>query len=138
MDRDAELNKYWLNISRAVNTGDFAAYKASYHEDAVYISELTKTSIPIREAFKDWQQSFNDTKEAKIKVNLQFKFSQRLGDEKTAFETGVFLYTSVDRSGLETVKFLRFEAVLVKRKRWQMLLEHQKLDSNKIEWDLLT
>mgnify|MGYP006450542887 CR=1 FL=1 len=137
MDREAQLNKFWLNVSCTVREGDFVSYKKNYHEDAVYISETTQSSVAISAAFTQWQQSFDDTKKERVKVDVQFKFTQRIGTEKTAFEKGIFLYTSTDKAGLKTIKFMGFEAVLVKRKQWQILLEHQKSESNESEWNLL-
>ena len=72
-----------------------------------------------------------------MKVDVQFKFTQRMGNENTAFEKGIFLYTSTDKAGLKTIKIMEFDAVLVKRKQWQILLEHQKSESNESEWNLL-
>ena len=110
MPREMELNSFWLNISRDVREGDFTAYTRNYHEDAVYISDTSQTSIPISVAFSHWRQSFTDTKKAKIKIDLQFKFIQRTGDEKTAFETGFFRYVLIDEAGLKTEKIIHIDA----------------------------
>ena len=40
-----------------------------------------------------------DTKAGKIRASVEFRFSQRIGGETTAHETGIFLYTATDADG---------------------------------------
>ena len=50
-----ELDTLWAEISRTVEEGDFEAYKATYHEDAIMVSGTSKTSNLIAKALTDWK-----------------------------------------------------------------------------------
>lgn len=139
--RLAELDNFWAEVSRTVHEGDFEGYAATYHEDAVVVFTTgdNKTSVAIAKALANWRQGFIDTKEGKTKPNVEFRFSQRVGDENTAHETGIFSFQSNDASDTTNPKrFIHFEALLVKRDNtWLMVMEYQKSKATQEEWDVL-
>ncbi len=139
--RIAELDRFWEEISRTVREGDFEGYKSAYHIDAVVIfaSGKNKTSVPISTALNNWKQGFLDTKAGKRRDNVELRFSQRIGDETTAHETGIFKFSSVDSNGKVIANYItHFEMLLVKRnKTWHGLMEYQKSNATQEEWDAL-
>jgi hypothetical protein len=136
-----ELNSYWTELSRTVKEGDFEGYKAAYKENAVVVfaSGTNKFSQPIFQALSGWKQGFHDTKEGKVSCDVTFRFSQRIGDESTAHETGIFHYTSVDGSGKTLAdQLVHFEMLLIKEdNKWYGLMEYQKSIVTQKEWDAL-
>ncbi|OUS25122.1 hypothetical protein A9Q98_12805 [Thalassotalea sp. 42_200_T64] len=112
----AELDAYWTEAERAVLEGDFAAYKASYHEDAVLVSGFKNVSYPIATALARWQQGFDDTKAGKITASVEFRFSQRAHDQTTAHETGMFFYSTTDGDGKKSDFIAHMDALLVKNR----------------------
>jgi len=139
--RLAELDRFWDEVSRTVHNGDFEGYAATYHEDAVVVFTTgeNKTSVAIAKALANWKQGFKDTKEERTQPSVEFRFSQRVGDENTAHETGIFSFQSNDGSDtLNPNRFIHFEALLVKRNSvWVMVMEYQKSKATQEEWDLL-
>lgn len=140
--RIAEIDRtYWAEISRTVKEGDFEGYKATCHENAVLVATAgkNKRSEPMTAALARWKQGFMDTKQGKQKDNVQFRFSQRIGGETTAHETGIFYFTSHDATGkLLSESYTHLEALLVKQgDRWVCLMEYQKAAATKAEWDAL-
>lgn len=139
--RLAELDYFWTVLSTTVSEGDFEGYKASYHDDAVvlFTSGVDKASVPITKALASWKQNFNDTKSGKTQDSVEFRFSQRIGDETTAHETGIFIFKSNDSNGIVITKqYIHFEMLLVKRNNaWQALMEYQKSEATEEEWGLL-
>lgn len=135
--RLAELDGFWAVVSRTVREGDFEGYKATCHGDGVLVSGVRKTSEPLTKAFERWKQEFADTKAGKIKASVEFRFSQRLGDDTTALETGIFLYTSIGTDGHEKKEYIHFEELLVKRDGWKGLMEYQKSKATLEEWEAL-
>lgn len=137
--REAELDRFWKEVSRTVSEGDFEGYKATYHEDAVVVftTSENKASKSISTALADWKHDFTDVKTGKRKNSVEFKFSQRIGSETSAHETGIFHYTSVDSCGKSVADaYILFEALLVKRDgRWLLVMEYQKSKSTKKEWE---
>ena len=136
--RIKELDAYWAEVSRAVHTGDFAAYVATTHPDAVLVAGSKKITTPLADALKRWKKDFDETKDGKRKSNVAFKFSQRLGDPTTAHETGMFMYTGTAADGKEICDYIHLEALLVKRDgHWKILMEYQKSKGTREEYEAL-
>ncbi|EAR01524.1 DUF4440 domain-containing protein [Maribacter sp. HTCC2170] len=139
--RLVELDNFWTELSRTVSEGDFEGYKATYHDDAVVVFTTgeNKTSMSITKALANWKQDFIDTKAGKTENSVEFRFSQRVGDETTAHEMGIFVFQSNNNSGeVNPKQFIHFEALLVKRDNaWMMIMEYQKSKATEEEWELL-
>lgn len=135
--RLAELNEFWSEVSRSVRQGDFEGYKATCHEKGVLVSESSKSSYPLARALARWKQGFADTASGKIRASVEFRFSQRLGDNTTAHETGIFLYSTTDSDGQTKDAYIHFEALLVKKDGWKTMMEYQKSEASQKEWESL-
>ncbi|MFD2098469.1 hypothetical protein [Flagellimonas iocasae] len=139
--RLAELNDFWAEVSRTVSEGDFEGYKATYHEDAVVVFTTgeNKGSVSIAKALRNWEQDFIDTKSGKTRNSVEFRFSQRVGDETTAHETGIFAFQSNNGTGNDNPKqFVHFNALLIKRaEAWLLVMEYQKSKATEEEWNVL-
>ena len=86
-----------------------------------------------------WKQGFDDTKSGKVKSDVTFRFSQRIIDDTTAHETGIFHYTSIDSNGKELAnQLIHFEMLVVKKNgKWLGVMEYQKSVATQEEWDAL-
>lgn len=129
------LDAFWAELSRTVVEGDFEGYSATYHEDAVLVSVLSRTSYPITQALEDWKQGFDDTEAGTIKANVEFRFTQRISDATTAHETGIFHYSALDADGQGSDQYVHFEALLVNKGGWKMVMEYQKAMATPEEWE---
>lgn len=130
-----ELDAFWSKVSRTVREGDFEGYKETCHAEGVLVTGIKKTSQPLSKALERWQQEFADTKAGKMKASVEFRFSQRLGDETTAHETGIFLYSTGEDPARK--EYIHFEVLLVKRDGWKTLMEFQKSKATREEWEAL-
>jgi hypothetical protein len=139
--RITELNRYFAELSRTVREGDFEGYKATYHKDAVcvFTTGQKKRTAPIDVQLALWKPGIDDTKAGKTKNNVEFRFSQRVGDSTSAHETGIFNFTSIDKNGKVLASgYVHFEILLVKRNgSWLALMEYQKSKATQEEWDAL-
>ena len=135
--RIQELDAYWAEVSRCVNEGDFAGYKATCHKDGVIVSGSSNKAYPLAKALKKWEQDFTDTKSGKVKASVEFRFGKRLGDSTTAYETGMFLYTSIKPDGTITKDYIHLEALLLKRGKWKIMMEYQKSKGTQEQWNEL-
>lgn len=136
--RLAELDAYWAGVSRAVGIGDFEAYRATCHEEAVLVSGSKQYSQPLSTALARWRKDFDDTREGRVKADVRFRFSKRLGDATTAHETGIFRYVSQTPGGEPKEEFIHLVALLVKKPGgWKILMEHQVGPATQAEWDAL-
>jgi hypothetical protein len=139
--RIEELNAYWNNLAKTVAEGDFEGYKEGYHKDAVIVfaSGKNKTSLPLEKALAGWKKGFTDTQSGKNRSHVEFRFSQRIGDDTTAHETGIFIYTTSDSNGENEIQYpTHFEMLLVKRNdKWLGVMEYQKSTATLQEWNAL-
>lgn len=130
-----ELDAFWSEVSRTVAEGDFEGYSATYHPDAVVIfGEVTQ---PISAALAGWEAGFTDTRAGRTTASVRFRFSERRNDDTTAHETGIFCYEAQPASGEGSAACVHFEALLVKRDGWKMLMEFQKGPATAAEWEAL-
>ena len=130
------LDAYWADVSRTVQEGDFEGYSALYHPDAVLVSSGGQTSYPIEQALAGWKQGFLDTRQGKTEASVAFRFTQRLHDETTAHETGIFRYSLKNADGSESGAMVHFQGLLVRKNgRWLMLMEYQQHPATQAEWD---
>ena len=133
-----ELDAAWKKLENTVSTGDFRSFKSVYHQDAVLVNGITKNSYPIKNAFEGWEKGFIDTKSEEIIANLDVKFSERLFDEFTAHETGIFHYYTINKNGDKDDTYVHFESLWVKKNnKWKMIMEYQKSRTTKAEWNTL-
>ena len=135
--RIAETDAYWAEVSRTVTEGDWSGYVAGCHPAGVLVAGKGKTCYPLSQALAGWKKDFDDTKAGKMPASVEFRFSQRLGDATTAHETGIFLYKASHPDGKEVNAYVNFEALLVKGKVWQIMMEYQKSDATAEEWEAL-
>ncbi|MGK0240398.1 MAG: hypothetical protein ACI92G_003884 [Candidatus Pelagisphaera sp.] len=135
--RLAALDTYWAEVSRCVKEGDFAGYKATCHPDGVLVAGTRGESYPLSKALERWEEDFIDAKSGAIKASVSFRFSQRLGDDTTAHETGIFLYARENADGSKTKEYIHLEALLLKRGTWKIVMEYQKAVATKEDWDQL-
>lgn len=131
----AELDAFWAEVSRTVAEGDFEGYSATYHPDAVVI--FGETTQPISDALAGWQAGFDDTRTGLIEASVQFRFSERRNDDTTAHETGIFRYEAVSPADVGSVQYIHFEALLVKRDGWKMMMEFQQNPASVTGWEAL-
>ncbi len=131
------LDAYWAEVSRTVAEGDYEGYAALYHPDAVLVFNTKGSSVPIADALAGWKQGFDDTRDGKMAAGVTFRFSQRLNGKGTAHETGIFRYAFTPEGGSESVRFIHFEGLLVKKDKWLMTMEYQKAAATEEEWKAL-
>ena len=131
----AELDAFWDEVSGSVESGDFERYSATYHPDAVVI--FGETTQPIAAALAGWQSGFEDTRAGRMNATVHFRFSERRNDATTAHETGIFRYEGAAPGAAGSAQFVHFEALLVKRDGWKMLMEFQRGAASEAEWEAL-
>lgn len=137
-ERLAELDAYWAEVSRSVREGDFEAYRATCHPEAVLVSGNKETSHPLAQALVRWKPEFVDTREGERSSDVEFRFSHRFGDATTAHEAGVFRYRFRQGDDPRVSEYVHFEALLVKKTGdWKILMEYQKAPATEAEWRAL-
>lgn len=130
------VDALWDEISKTVAEGDFEGYAATYHPDAVLVNGISGTSYPIANALAGWKQGFNDTKAGKMTASVEFKFIERLHSETTAFDTGIFKYSSQANGEESQTIYIHFQGLLTKTSGdWKLMMENQVSMATIEEWN---
>ena len=133
-----ELDAYWVEVERCVKEGDFAAYSATFHKDAVLVSGVRGKSEPISSALARWKKGIDATREGKIQASVEIRVKSRIHDASTAHESGIFLYKEKGEDGKQIEDYIHFEALLVKKDcKWLITMEYQKSKASLDEWKAL-
>ena len=131
-----ELDALWADVARAVATGDRELYLSTYHPDAIFVSVrrgITRTVVDDVEANRS---AWDDSREGRARRSVEFRFTERLNNETSAHEVGIFRYASTEADGSTIVALIHFEAALVKKDGvWLQLLELQTTDATEAEWE---
>jgi len=126
----------WEIISHAVQDADISSMASTYHPDAVVVSEGNTT--PISVALKKWGEGMEQARLDGATANVSFRFKSRNDNNSTAHETGIFKYIATDSAGMETVLYMNFETLLVKKEnRWLFLMERQLEQTDEASWEAL-
>ncbi len=134
----AEITQFWIEAERQVKEGDFEAYAASFHEEAVLVNGISGSSVPIQVALDGWKEGFDNTKEGLMTASVEFRFSENAIGESTAHQTGIFKYAWQNQGEEYQEVYIVFEALLTKSTgKWTMLMEYQKSITNVEEWKKL-
>jgi ketosteroid isomerase-like protein len=131
IDRDV-----WSVVSRTVVESDIEGMAATYHPDAVLVSN--NGTVPIAKQLAKWGEDMVEAKKIGSSASVSFRFTSRRDDKETAFETGMFKYTVIESSGAESSYRVPFEALLVKKGgKWLMLMERQLEAVDEAAWAAL-
>ncbi len=131
IDRDV-----WAPVSASVANDDIVAMGRPYHPAAVLVTKAgTK---PIAAALDGWGKDIVVAKKNGIRATVEFRFASRRDDATTAFETGIFKYTTTDRAGVTTPRYVELEALLVKHNgKWLLVMERQLESTTEAAWNAL-
>ena len=133
-----ELNAFWIEAERQVREGDFEAYSNSFHPNAILVNGISKNSIPIKKALDGWEKGFEDTRQKKMKASVEFRFSETLLGTASAYQKGIFHYTSEYIGQSQVSVFIHFEVLLTKSNGiWEILMEYQKDYATIEDWNSL-
>jgi ketosteroid isomerase-like protein len=126
----------WAPVSASVVNKDIAAMGRVYHPDAVLVSSSGTQTL--RSTLVRWGQGMVDDKAKGIRATVEFRFSKRQDDAETAFETGVFKYTAIDKAGKATPSYRQLECLLVKHQgKWVIVMERQLDAVTETVWNAL-
>jgi len=130
-------DKLYRDLIKSVELADFDLMASTYHPDAVLVSP--KKTSAIATALKRWRKDGVKLKIEGGRATLAFKFKKRIINDETAFETGIYRYSTIDNLGNEKVYFAHFEDLNIKKNnQWFTLMENQTAKATKEEWENLT
>ena len=128
IDRDV-----WTVIVDTVEHDDIVRMGSTYFPDAVLVTP--KSTQAITAALDGWGRDMVANKAKGTRAMVAFRFSLRQDNATTAFETGIFNYSTIDKAGGRTPGYYPFEELLVKvNGQWRILMERQFAAVTEAEW----
>jgi hypothetical protein len=132
-DIDREI---WSAFVATVAADDIVGMGRAYFPEAVLVTPAGTSAI--KDTLERWGRDMVAAKARGDRATVEFRFSRRQDDSTTAFESGIFKYTVIAKSGVSTPKFYPFEELLVKTNgKWRVLMERQFAQVTQVEWDKL-
>ncbi|MFT5755959.1 MAG: hypothetical protein ACI9LM_000671 [Alteromonadaceae bacterium] len=132
-----ETDSLYRMIIQTVQEVDFQRMGSTYHGDAVMVT--SKKSTPIKAVLKRWKKEGEQLQSEGGFARVKFRFLKRIVNETTAFESGIYRYSTIDKLGAETVFYMYFEDLNIKKDgKWLTLMEHQTKTATEKEWSDLT
>jgi ketosteroid isomerase-like protein len=129
-------DELYREIQRTVAEADFEGMANTYHPDAVVVT--TELTHPVADVIERWKTEGEAFAREGGEANVDFRFSSRLTGEGTAFDTGIFRYSTIDTDGTRTVYYTHFENLAIQKDGvWQTMMEHQVNKATESEWDQL-
>jgi ketosteroid isomerase-like protein len=84
----------------------------------------------------EWGKDIAENKAIGTRATVEFRFTSRQSDAESAFETGVFKYTVIDKSGRSTPSYRRLESLMVKHQgKWRIVMERQLEAVTEATWN---
>ena len=131
IDRDV-----WSVLATTVASDDIVRMGETYFPNAVVVTP--SGTSPIKDMLDRWGKDMVAARAKGNSAAVEFRFSHRQDDVATAFESGIFKYTVIDKSGTRTSKFYPFEALLGKSAgKWRVLMERQFAEVTLAAWEKL-
>jgi len=132
-----ETDLLYRTIIETVKKVDFERMGSAYHDDAVVVT--SNKSTPIKSVLKRWKKEGEQLQKDGGFARVKFRFLNRIVNEETAFESGIFRYSTVDKLGVETIFYAHFEDLNIKKDgKWLTMMEHQTKTATEKEWNDLT
>jgi uncharacterized protein (TIGR02246 family) len=133
----AEIDRQvWSEIRRTVIDADIDGMAATYHPDAVLVSQAR--TLPVADQLIKWGQDMEAAMAQGSRATVEFRFSSRQDDSATAFEQGLFKYTAIPAEGPEVSSYVEFETLMVKTDgKWLILMERQLMEVDEAAWTAL-
>ena len=137
VDYSSEIDEeVWMPIIQSVSQSDYDLHVQCYHESCVVVKEFDGKSIGVVDYLKDVKAGFEEDKKRPNSTYLKMRFDQRINNESNAFETGVFLFSTLGDDGERITRYIQFEMLLTKESgRWQVLMENQKNQVTLSDWN---
>lgn len=136
----AELDAFWAEVARTVAEGDFEGMVATYHPDGVWVSAVASrpATRALRGMTAEAAEGAARTRAGEQAPRVEFRFSSRVHDSTTAHEVGMVRYTNARGGVVVEEVYGLVDSYLVKKDgRWMILVEIQRWDMTKAEWDAL-
>ncbi len=115
----------WLPYSKAFAEGKPADYIALHSKSLLRVMGDLKYVDPYDGFARNMTEMFDTLKKQNTKVSIQFRFTERIANQDTASERGVYEFTLTDAKGKVTRNYSRFHNFLKKEGgKWKIVMDY--------------
>jgi hypothetical protein len=134
----AQIDKeLWKPLIESVYEADYPLHESCYHPSAVMVVEISGKTMSGKQWLEGVKTGFEERKNQAKTTFLKMRFSKRLHDSVSGYETGIFLFSSI-RDGERKNAYIKFEFLLTRENgKWQLLLENQQERLTEEDWNAL-
>ena len=128
-----DTDNLYHKLIKSVENADFKLMANTYHADAVLVTANKSTLI--KSALIRWEKDGKKLQDDGGHATLAFRFNKRIVNEFSAFESGIYRYSTIDKLGKETVFYAHFQDLNIKKKgNWLTMMENQTAKATKQQW----
>ena len=134
----AQIDKeLWKPLIKSVYEADYPLHESCYHPSAVMVLEIGGKTMSGKQWLEGVKAGFEEREGQAKTTFLKMRFSKRLHDPVSGYETGIFLFSSI-RDGERKNAYIKFEFLLTRENgTWQLLLENQQERLTEEDWNAL-
>lgn len=119
---DADI---WVPYSKAFAEGKVNDYIALHSKSLLRVMGDLKFVDPYDGFVKNMQEMFDSLKQQNARVSIQFRFTERIANQDTASERGIYEFVMTDAKGKVTKNYSRFHNFLKKEGgKWKIVMDY--------------
>lgn len=115
----------WVPYSKAFAEGKVNDYIALHSKSLLRVMGDLKFVDPYDGFTKNMQEMFANLAKQNVKVTIQFRFTERIANQDTASERGIYEFVMTDPKGKVTKNYSRFHNFLKKEGgKWKIVMDY--------------
>ncbi|MBL8516552.1 MAG: nuclear transport factor 2 family protein [Betaproteobacteria bacterium] len=115
----------WIPYSKAFAEGKANDYIALHSKSLLRVMGDLKFVDPYEGFTRNMAEMFDSLKKQNVKVSIQFRFTERIANQDTASERGIYEFVMTDAKGKVTRNYSRFHNFLKKEGgKWKIVMDY--------------
>ena len=127
-----EINKVWMEFYQAFDSLDYKPMARIHSKNLVRVSGGERI-LDYDTYINNYKSSFKKAKEDKILNNISLRFFERINNDSTASERGIYKLTRTEAEGSQQAYYGQFHVIFVKEDgMWRILVDYDSNPENSI------
>lgn len=115
----------WVPYSKAFAEGKANDYIGLHSKSLLRVMGDLKYVDPYEGFTRNMTEMFDNLKKQNVRVSIQFRFTERIANQDTASERGVYEFVMTDAKGKVTKNYSRFHNFLRKEGgKWKIVMDY--------------
>jgi len=127
-----EINKVWDQFCLAFESLDYNLM-ANIHSKKLVRIDGGRNIIDYENYIKNYKTRFQETKSKKETKEISLRFFERISNDSTASERGIYQLTNNKNTSKEKTYYGQFHVILIKENGiWKILIDYDSNEANSI------